>query len=163
MPVALFSYHSYGSWLPNRKQGYVERHKGIQEPNGKLATIQRRLLKHEPFLFDGEVQRILIERFITICREEDYRAHAAATEPSHIHVLVGWRDFKMPQKKVGARIKNLLSLHLSRKSGKMGYDWFSRGQSREQVTSRSHFEHLVNVYLPKHRGVFWSEQTGWRV
>ncbi|MEM1305417.1 MAG: hypothetical protein AAGG46_11005, partial [Planctomycetota bacterium] len=29
MPVYLFTYHTYGSWLPDRPQGYVQRDQGI--------------------------------------------------------------------------------------------------------------------------------------
>ncbi|QDT75400.1 hypothetical protein I41_46100 [Lacipirellula limnantheis] len=37
MPCCLFTYHAYGSWTPDRKQGYVKRHQGI---------LQQDLQKH---------------------------------------------------------------------------------------------------------------------
>ncbi|TWT73820.1 hypothetical protein Pla123a_37140 [Posidoniimonas polymericola] len=162
MPVALFTYHAYGSWLPDRPQGYVERNRGIHPTNKKLATIQRGLLTQPEVSFDSELQRAIIERFQAICQEEGYRAHAAASEASHVHLLASWRDFQAPMKQVGGRIKNLISLHLSREHDCVGHKWFARGASRQQVESRRHFEHLVNAYLPKHSGWFWREEIGWR-
>lgn len=162
MPVALFTYHAYGSWLADRPQGYVERHRGIQPTNKKLATIQRGSLTQAEVCFDAGLQREIIERFLTVCQEEGYRAHAAASEASHVHLLTSWRDFEAPMKQVGGRIKNLLSLTLSRERDCVGHKWFARGASRQQVESRRHFEHLLHAYLPKHSGWFWCERDGWR-
>ncbi|MEM6329574.1 MAG: hypothetical protein AAF790_04930 [Planctomycetota bacterium] len=162
MPVALFTFHAYGSWMPDRRQGYVERGGGIQATSQRLAEKRRSLMTQPPMVFGAGVQRRLVDRFVSICQEEGYRPHAAASDPTHLHLLVSWTDHDKPVKRIGSRIKNLLALHLSRASGQIGRKWFSKGASRRQVQDRRHFQHLVTRYLPSHRGVFWSEAAGFR-
>lgn len=118
MPVVLFTIHAYGSWLPDRKLGYVERGRGIQPTNVKLARVQRSLLRHAEEHFGCETQRRLIKRFIKVCEEEAYRAHGAGSETSHLHFLTSWQENEKQLKQVGGRIKNLLSLRLSKTTGK---------------------------------------------
>lgn len=162
MSVALFTFHAYGSWLADRPQGHVIRQRGIQPENKPLAAIQRASMSQSPTLFDAKLQRLIAERYLTICHEEGYRPHAAATETTHVHLLTSWLDHELPIRAAGGRIKNLLSLHLSRSYDQVGHKWFSGGASRQPVKNRRHFDYLMKVYLPQHRGVFWSETTGWR-
>ena len=47
MPCYLFTYHSHGSWMPDRAQGYVRRGQGILPPDSEMAERYRRNAKHE--------------------------------------------------------------------------------------------------------------------
>lgn len=162
MPVALFTYHAYGSWLADRRQGYVRKGDGIQQQDRQLAQRQRKLMTQSAVQFDQQMQRVIAERLISICVEEKFRLHTVAMEVSHAHALVSWPDGSQSLPRVGGRVKNLLSLHLSKVHRALGTKWFSKGASRKQVKDRKHFEYLMNVYLPQHKGVYWDEVNGWR-
>ena len=41
MPVYLFTYHAYQSWMPDRARGFVQKGRGIQPPNEALAAAYR--------------------------------------------------------------------------------------------------------------------------
>jgi hypothetical protein len=62
---------------------------------------------------------------------------------------------------VRGRIKNLLSLDLSRHAGIMGRPWFAEEASRKRVRDLGHLDYLPGEYLPKHGGVQWYEDRGW--
>jgi hypothetical protein len=38
MPCYLFTWHAYATWLPDRKQGYVEKGRGILPPDKAAAA-----------------------------------------------------------------------------------------------------------------------------
>jgi hypothetical protein len=40
-----------------------------------------------------------------------------------------------------------------------GKRWFVRGSSRKRVRDTRHLNHLLNVDLPNHPGLFWREGT----
>jgi hypothetical protein len=52
MPCYLFTYHAYGSWMPDRPQGYVRRGKGILPTDTRMAERYRKNTKYDkaPFL-----------------------------------------------------------------------------------------------------------------
>ncbi len=160
MPVYLFTYHAYRSWMPDRKAGFVQTGRGIQPPSAKLAEHYAELATHPPFEFAGDIQRKLIETALEVCERRDWRVHGAATESTHLHVIVSWRTRDL-WKAVRGKIKNLLSLMLSRRSGQIGRPWFSEEASRKRVRDRRHFDYLMNVYLPRHSGLKWFEDRGW--
>ncbi|MEQ8838739.1 MAG: hypothetical protein RID07_18185, partial [Lacipirellulaceae bacterium] len=87
--------------------------------------------------------------------------HGVATDRTHLHAVVSWRNEHLTFRKVRGRIKNLLALDLSRAAGITGRPWFSREASRKQVSDEEHFNYLLRVYLPKHQGWQWYEDRGW--
>ncbi|HMP06225.1 MAG TPA: hypothetical protein PJ982_07750 [Lacipirellulaceae bacterium] len=162
MPVYLFTYHAYLSWLPDRPQGFVRKRRGIQPADRPLAQAYRRDAKHEAFRFDSPTQRQLIEKALAICGSEGYRLLGAASEPTHLHLVVCWSDEQLGFARVRGRIKNLLALDLSRRAGVTGRPWFGGESSRKRVTNGDHLAYLLGAYLPKHCGVQWYESSGWR-
>jgi len=64
MPVFLFTYHAYASWLPDHKRGYVRRKQGVQPPNQKEADRYRRQMKETPVVFSTEIQH----EILTACK-----------------------------------------------------------------------------------------------
>ena len=86
--------------------------------------------------------------------------YAATVDPTHVHALVGWDD-ERGYTKVRGRVKNLLSLHLSRLAGITGRTWFVKESSRKRVKDEAHFEYLLNTYLPKHLGWQWYQRRGY--
>lgn len=161
MPVYLFTYHAYLSWMPDRSRGFVQKGRGIQSPNEALAGAYRRAAKHEPFEFDAMTQYCLIAKARALCAGEGWRLHGAASEPTHLHAVVSWLDAGLAFQKVRGRIKNLLSLELSRRAGITGRPWFAGEASRRRVRDDAHLRHLLDEYLPKHGGVQWFEGRRW--
>jgi hypothetical protein len=161
MPVYLFTYHAYCSWMPDQRRGFVQKGQGIQPRNERLASAYRKAAKAEPFEFDPPTQYRLITEARAVCVGDGYRLHGAATEPSHLHILVSWLDETLPFPKVRGRIRNLLSLDLSKRAGVTGRPWFAAQASRKRVADKAHFHYLLSTYLPKHRGVQWYEGRGW--
>ncbi|MEM1355661.1 MAG: hypothetical protein AAGH88_12345 [Planctomycetota bacterium] len=45
MPVYHFTFHAYGTWMPDHAKGYVRRKLGILPPDAKMAEQYRRNMK----------------------------------------------------------------------------------------------------------------------
>lgn len=160
MPVYLFTYHAYRSWMPDRPEGFVQEGDGIQAPSPRLAESYAEAAGHPPFQFSPGIQRFLVASATEVCQRRNWRLHAGATELTHLHMLVSWRDHA-PWQDVRGKIKNILSLELSKRQRVKGRPWFSKGASRKNVRNREHFDYLMKQYLPSHSGVAWFEDRGW--
>ncbi|MBN2216207.1 MAG: hypothetical protein JW719_02400 [Pirellulales bacterium] len=121
-----------------------------------MARLYDSRAVQSPVRFDSTHQRILIWILYDACLRRKWRLHYVATETTHVHILVSWREFT-PWQEVGARLKNLMSLMLGKKLDVAGRTWFSRKGSRKRVEDRRHFDYLVRRYLPSHRGLCWRE------
>jgi hypothetical protein len=162
MPVYLFTYHAYRSWMPDRPRGFVQKGRGIQPKNDASAEEYREAAKDEPFEFDVTTQVQLIGKSLAVCCEEKWRLHGASTESTHLHLLVSWHDEASKSSKVRGRIKNLVSLELARRADVTGRPWLAGDASRRPVRDEGHFRHLMAEYLPNHSGVQWYESVGWQ-
>jgi hypothetical protein len=161
VPVYLFTYHAYRSWMPDRERGFVQKGRGVQPANEALASSYRDAAAHDAFEFDGETQCPLIWKTLAVCRDEEWRLHGASSEPTHLHAIVSWGDEALRFTRVRGRIKNLMSLDLSRRSGITGRPWFADDSSRKRVKDSRHLEYLMAEYLPRHGGVQWFDGRGW--
>jgi len=92
MPCYLFTFHAFGTWMPDREEGFVRRDQGILPPNEELAQQYRKRSKEEEVVFDSRLQLLLIEETRIACEKQRYRSHCVATEPTHVHALVSWPD-----------------------------------------------------------------------
>jgi REP element-mobilizing transposase RayT len=153
MPCYLFTYHTYRSWMPDRKDGFVRRRQGVLPPDGPLAHWYRKNSKEEPVTFDSRLQRVVIDEFQNACNHQKCRGHFMATDPTHLHVLVSWRDDR-PWLKLRNGIKASLTRRLNREKRRQ---WFAENASRKRVRDQVHYDHLVGHYLPSHRGWKWRE------
>ena len=160
MPCYLFTYHSYLSWMPDNERGFVRKGMGIQQASQELAEEYHRASAHPPVLFEHETQRFLIEVALDVCTRRDWRMHGAATETTHVHLVVSWKDESLWQD-VRGKIKNIMSLELSNRASSTGRPWFVKKASRRRICDTDHFRYLVDVYLPQHRGWRWFEHKGW--
>ncbi len=155
MACYLFTFHTYGSWMPDRPEGYVARGQGIQKTNHHLAQIYRDRATHDTIMLNPAQQDIIINELRVASQRQDWRLHAAVATPTHVHLIVSWREYR-PWDQVHAAIKQSLTRRLNREAGKR--PWFGRGGSRKRVTDRKHFDHLASTYLPRHRGRYWRER-----
>jgi REP element-mobilizing transposase RayT len=157
MPCYHFTYHGYGTWMPDEDDGYVRRGAGQLPQDVLVAAEYRQRMKTEVSLFDEPHQRALIDEAHGAAGKQDFRVHYIATEPTHIHVLVSWKDDR-PWMKLRTAIKSSLSRRLNRDFGKR--PWLSEGASRRRVINQEHYDYLVCTYLPRHSGWKWSEEQG---
>jgi REP element-mobilizing transposase RayT len=124
MPVYLFTYHAYGTWLPNKPKGYVRRKEGVLPANSDKSDTYRRQMKYPIVKFDESMQRLLIETTHSTASFLDVEFRLIATDPTHLHVLVqcqherGWEAIR-------ASIKTKLSLVLKEQLGDR--PWLSEG------------------------------------
>lgn len=158
MPCYLFTFHTYGSWLPDRSRGFVRRHQGILPQDKELAASYRSLMKQDSVSMADEVQLTVIETLLEAGPHVECRVHAVATDDQHIHLLVSWHNRQREWKQTRASFKKSLTLRL--KESRCDQKWLSRDASRKRVENRSHFDHLANSYLPNHRGWKWDERVG---
>lgn len=159
MPVFHFTYHSYRSWMPGRDEGFTQKRRGKQLRNDCLAIAYEVAAKWPPFVFDDSIQRFLCETTIDICRRRNWRPHGLATESTHLHAVVSWRD-ETRWEVVRGRIRNILSLELSKRFDQKGRPWLAEESSRRQVKDEEHFVYLMREYLPGHSGWKWFEDRG---
>ncbi len=67
MPCYLFTYHAYGSWLPDHTRGYAHRGQGVLAPDKHMAGLYRANLKQNTVHFNSPVQRSIIEATLDAC------------------------------------------------------------------------------------------------
>jgi len=154
MPVYLFTYHTYRSWMPDRPKGYVRRDQGILPPSAAMARRYVQRARHSAIRFDVPQRWHLIDTAGGVCMDKQWEICEATATPSHTHVLVGWRGAET-WNYISDRLKRRLGSALSKLVNRPG-PWFSRGRSRKRVRDRAHFEHLMKVYLPRHGPIRWT-------
>jgi len=155
MPCYLFTYHAYASWFPDRRQGYVKRKQGILESDPEEAALYRKLMTEKPVEFDDKIQKAIITSLLDSREKQAFEVYSIATEASHAHVLLGWRDGR-PWLRMRSTVKGSISRSLNQKLHKR--TWLAEGGSRKRVTDQKHFDYLKGKYLPNHRGWKWSPE-----
>jgi len=163
MPVYLFTFHAYRSWRPDHPKGFVKRGKGILPPDPEMARHYDDAATQPPVNFSDKHQHILIEGALDIASRREWRVHAVASEPTHVHFLISWHDENASHTTwmhVRDKLKSLLGMMLTQHfhPGERGHKWFVRKGSRKRVRDREHFEYLMKTYLPRHDGRCWSER-----
>jgi hypothetical protein len=156
MAVYFMTLHAYRSWRPDHRRGYVRRDEGVLPPDPERTDEYDAKATQEPVIFDAEMQNVMIAGAYDICSRRDWRLHAVGFEPNHIHLLISWHGFTS-WLDVRAKIKTLLSLFLGRLVKEQGRSWFVDGGSRKRVTTREHFDYLIEIYIPKHSEQKWFE------
>jgi hypothetical protein len=153
MPCYLFTWHAYGTWMPDRRQGYVKRGRGILPTDAAEAARYRARQKEPTAIFDFDVQRLMIDEAFIAADKRRFRLHGVATDATHVHVLLSWADdrpFERLKRGLRESISRRLNAHRRRR-------WLVHSGSRKRVKDYGHFNYLMDEYLPKHRGWKWRE------
>lgn len=158
MPCYLVTYHAYGSWLPDRRRGYVRRDRGIIPADTHVAKLYRRDMAESPVVLNGALQRAAIAALLDSQQPQRFNMHAMATDRTHVHALLSWRDSR-DAVKMRALLKGSVTRALNAEFGRR--NWLAEGGSRKQVRDRRHFDHLRTEYLPKHTGWKWLPERGY--
>ncbi|MEM0915017.1 MAG: hypothetical protein AAGK09_10455 [Planctomycetota bacterium] len=152
MPVYLFTMHTYGSWLPDRARGYVKRGRGVLEADTRMAGWYRDVMTADVVRWDAAQQRAVVAAVREKCEVKNWMAYAIATDPTHVHALMGWRS-RETWDILRRGLKDSITRQLNARFGRQR--WLSEGGSRKRVSKPEHFDYLRKVYLPSHRGVCW--------
>jgi len=156
MPCYHFTWHTYGSWLPDRREGYVHWSRGRQPSSPGLATCYHQQQKEPAARLTDEHQLAVIKELCQAAAKQQFRLHFVACESSHVHVLVSWSD-QREAKQLSRSLRRSISLRLMQFQRRK---WLARGGSCRRVRDRGHLEHLTAQYLPSHGGWKWSERRG---
>lgn len=156
MPCCLFTWHTYGSWLPDRPQGYVHWKRGLSLPNLGLAACYKDQQKEATVPLSLQHQETTINEILVAATFQLFRVHSIAYEATHIHMLVSWKDTRLP-KRIRNSDRHSLTQRLNRIESR---DWFSRGGDIKHVKNQAHFDHLYIKYLPSHNGMKWDDKRG---
>jgi REP element-mobilizing transposase RayT len=157
MPCYHFTFHAFGSWMPDEDDGYVRRGEGVQLPDLVQAKAYRSRMRESEVHFGESEQQLIIDELLIAAEKQGFRMHFVATEPTHIHVLISWTDDRTWEK-LRNGIKSSLSRRLRRNVASRR--WLSEGGSRRRVSIQEHFDYLVHTYLPRHGGWKWSFDRG---
>jgi REP element-mobilizing transposase RayT len=153
MPVCLFTFHAYGSWMPDRTEGYVQRGRGVLPTDPEMARAYRSRQNNLDVVFDFGTRETIIEIVQTAAAAKSLQIHGIATDPTHVHALLAWRDDRTAVRG-RQKLKESLTRGLNQRFGQQA--WFSRGGHDRRVRDREHLTHLLNQYLPSHIGPNWS-------
>jgi REP element-mobilizing transposase RayT len=157
MPCYHFTFHGHGTWMPDEDDGYVTRDEGRLPQDTLMAAHYRDLMVESEVTFTEDLEKTMIDEVHIAAEKQSFRVHYVATEPTHIHILVSWKDDR-PFEKLRASIRQSISRRLGKDYERR--TWLSEGGSRRKVSSQEHFDYLVTIYLPKHGGWKWSEEKG---
>lgn len=163
MPVCVFTYHAYLSWLPDHPKGYVTREEGVLPPNEEEAERYRERAKHDEFSLTECLQHMLIDEAKRACGFQKLRLHLVATEPTHIHVLVSWKTDKTWERVrdgLKTSFTRAMRQHFRATGDHADRPFFSDGSSRKRIRTQAHYDHWMNEYGPSHSGWKWREDRG---
>jgi REP element-mobilizing transposase RayT len=150
-------FHGYGTWMPDEDDGYVERGKDRLPQDVKVAARYRVLMTEDEVEFGELHQLAMIDEVHQAAVPQNFCVHFVATEQTHVHLLVSWKD-ERPFEKLRAGIRQSLSRRLSKEFEKR--TWLSEGGSRRRISNQEHYDYLVATYLPRHGGWKWCEERG---
>ncbi len=154
MAVYLYTFHTYRSWSPDHRRGFVQRKQGILPPDAAMAAAYSRRARFERFTLDEPARRVALDAVRQTCAaasRSDWELHLAVAVFNHLHVLVSWRHFTDADR-VKAVLHRAITVHLRDAFGlPAGRPVLSRGGSRKRITTPKHYNHLKHTYLPSHR------------
>lgn len=159
MPVYLFTFHAYKSWMPDHARGYLKRNRGAYATDEKMSRNYQTRSNHEAVTFTTEHQRIIIQTIRNICMKREWRLHYAVCVETHAHNLISWKDETLSCDDVIARVRQSCGYELAQHFKTKGKPYLSKygGGDRKRVETRAHFEYLMTRYLPDHRGEAFNE------
>lgn len=158
MPVCHLVIHAYGTWMPDRPEGYYHHALGYREQDVDVADRYRERQAEPAARFDVRAQRLLVQTLIDAAGPQRLTIYAVASDEAHLHVLVGWTDGR-----TGDAVHDRLKQSLARGLNAAGprRRWFVRKGWVERVSDEAHFGTLAEEYLPSHRGWGWHWRRGW--
>ncbi|HEX8323030.1 MAG TPA: hypothetical protein VF595_03875 [Tepidisphaeraceae bacterium] len=157
MPVHLFNFHGYRTWMPDHPKGYTRHGEGVLAPDFDLAAHYYRRSRFDTVRFDARRQRVVVDAVQEVCSRIDIKLYYAVCVSTHAHALVGWKDAR-EHDVIYDRIKRIMGYKLSKAEGVVGRRWLAARRAGKQVRDEKHFKRLMIDYLPNHRGITWADR-----
>jgi len=151
MPVHLFTFHGYRTWMPDHPDGYSRKGEGTFAPDDEMNANYDARSKFPEITFDEARQRIVVDACSEVCRNLGIALYYAVCVNTHCHVLVGWRGDRV-WTILHDRMKRVVAMKLAKAEGVSGRRWLVLRRSGEAVIEPKHFAHLMTEYLPGHFG-----------
>jgi len=162
MPVYHFVMHSYGTWQPDHKAGWYQH--GVRRklaPSKGIARHRREVQRWPTVHFSVDEQSQILILVRDIGEKRNWRCHAVAINPTHMHMIVSWRSAHTAAV-VRHTYKRLLGLRMARLRKQPGRQWFSEGGRPSRIKDHDHLSRLLDFYLPKQGGTLWREKDGFQ-
>lgn len=153
MPVYMFTFHAYRSWMPDHPKGYTKSGIGVLPADLEMNEWYEERAHFSEITFDRSLQRVVVNAIKEVCVNKMYQLYYAVAVSTHAHAVVGWSEDTIIQTTVHDTLKRIIGLKLARHARVADRRWLSRGRDAKPVRTRKHFFHLVTNYLPDHRGV----------
>jgi hypothetical protein len=139
MPCYHFVFHAFGTWHPDHPAGWHQHGvPGALRPSEPIATNRRLRQAHPAVFFAPDTQRALLHMVHDACERRGWRAHAVATNVTHLHLVASWTESTNPVD-IHTKLKNLLALRAARVNNTRGRPWFSHGGKPRRVRVRGIF------------------------
>lgn len=152
MPVYHFTFHAYGSWLPDRPEGYDPHGRGHQPQDPNAAEAYRDRMQQPQADLKQPIQQVALQALLDSQPLQYFDLYAFAAEPSHLHAVVAWGDDRDPVH-IRSQVKSSLTRALNNRFGKR--PWFVSKAGHTAVKDEAHLHQLVDLYLTKHQGLYW--------
>ncbi len=135
-PLAyLITIHAYGSWLPGRSSGYVDRqHNHFGEPmlqgNDVILQKQKDQMIGEPIHFDRPMRHVVDQALREHAQVKQWQIYPLHVRTNHVHVVITAKDIAV--EKVMMQCKAWATRRLREK---FGFDnsirvWSRHGSTR---------------------------------
>lgn len=159
MPCYFFTFHAYGTWLPDRKRGFI-RHdgEGVHKQDIALGQTYKQQMKQDIVYFDHKAQQCMIQALLDAADIIDIRLHGIGTDTTHLHILTSWYG-QRTWEQLRYKLKRVLTYRLAELHQQQ---WFVRAGSRKRVKDHEHFNYLMHEYIPKHQGHKWFETCAYK-
>jgi REP element-mobilizing transposase RayT len=148
----MMTLHAYGSWLPDRREGYVHYNRRLQPQDEHLARVYRERQAQGSARFDKPTQQAAVDVLLECEKPLRLKMHAICVDPSHLHALYDWRHDR-DGLDVAKSLRHSLTRRLNQRIGRR--KWFTHRGHLRIVKDRDHFVHLRDVYIPSHDGSVW--------
>ena len=151
MPVYHYIFHSHGSWMPDRDEGYYKHNEGWKAPNQEAFEQYRKKMDGRAVMFERHQQELLIGESIKAQSFQRIELYAAATDATHLHAVVAWKDDR-DAVAIRSQFKSSLTRELNTQYGKQ--QWFVAKAGQQPVQDEAHLSFLIHDYLPNHT-LYW--------
>ena len=162
MSVYLFTFASDGcpalpATAANRPRNKVRGIRGFQHSGERMTARYGDDMQDASAGFDSNHQRKLIDIIIDTQARRTFRCFGVATDATQLHALIAWVNGRDPAV-LRAAVESSLVRGMNREFGRR--TWFSEVAGQKRVRNRTHFDYLVESFLPKHAGLVWTASGG---
>ena len=137
--------------MPDRPDGYFKHGSGWKAPNHEATEQYHENMKRKPVAFDKNQPQLLIDEAIKAQSFQRIKLYAAASDSTHLHVVIAWADERDPVN-IRSQLKSSLTRTLNTRYGKQ--QWFVAKAGQNPIRDAEHLSQLVHDYLPKHT-LYW--------